>query len=181
MNETAASPQGRDHFLVSVHNRDKNQDLVDFCADLHSLGFGLASSSGTFDFLKAAGMPVTSAKMLSYFSMLHRLIAANAALNADDRMTEGQMSSAAMILARDEMCGGRIKTLRPEVFAPILATEAMRPELAEMGMTRIVGVRVSCYPLQETISDRTKSDEQIRNEMDIGGPSMIRATIKALG
>jgi phosphoribosylaminoimidazolecarboxamide formyltransferase/IMP cyclohydrolase len=79
-----------------------------------------------------------------------------------------------------EMLDGRVKTLHPAIHAGILARRD-KPEhmaqLAEHGFVPIDIVAVSLYPFRETVARGAPRDEVIEN-IDIGGPTMIRAAAK---
>jgi phosphoribosylaminoimidazolecarboxamide formyltransferase / IMP cyclohydrolase len=79
-----------------------------------------------------------------------------------------------------EMLDGRVKTLHPAIHAGILARRD-RPEhmaqLQEHGFVPIDIVCVSLYPFRETVARGAARDEVIEN-IDIGGPTMIRAAAK---
>jgi phosphoribosylaminoimidazolecarboxamide formyltransferase/IMP cyclohydrolase len=79
-----------------------------------------------------------------------------------------------------EILGGRVKTLHPWVFAGILAapTAEHEIELSELEIPTIDLVVVNLYPFRETV-DRDNSDlEDAVEQIDIGGPSLIRAAAK---
>ena len=79
-----------------------------------------------------------------------------------------------------EMLGGRIKTLHPAIHAGILAhrtdPDHVR-QLAEHGFGPIDMVVVSLYPFSETLASGADHDTVVEN-IDIGGPTMIRAAAK---
>ncbi|MCK4223789.1 MAG: bifunctional phosphoribosylaminoimidazolecarboxamide formyltransferase/IMP cyclohydrolase [candidate division Zixibacteria bacterium] len=80
-----------------------------------------------------------------------------------------------------EILGGRVKTLHPKVFGGILAKredEEQKKELTEQDIKYIDLVVVNLYPFGKVISQKeVKQDEAIEN-IDIGGPSMLRAAAK---
>lgn len=78
-----------------------------------------------------------------------------------------------------EVMGGRVKTLHPRVHGGILARE----ELDEADLTRIGGrfidlVAVNLYPFEQTLAKAGASFESLIENIDIGGPSMIRSASK---
>lgn len=79
-----------------------------------------------------------------------------------------------------ECLNGRIKTLNPKLFAGILAmgTPEHEATLAELGYRRIDLVVVNLYPFEETINKPGVTPEEAIEQIDIGGPSMIRAAAK---
>ncbi|MDH7509061.1 MAG: bifunctional phosphoribosylaminoimidazolecarboxamide formyltransferase/IMP cyclohydrolase [Methanomassiliicoccales archaeon] len=80
-----------------------------------------------------------------------------------------------------EMLSGRVKTLHPFIFAGILARrddpEHMR-QLQEKGIKKIDMVVVNLYPFKETVLKHGSTIDEIIENIDIGGPSMIRAAAK---
>ena len=82
-----------------------------------------------------------------------------------------------------EMLDGRVKTLHPAIHAGILARRdlaAHMEQLGEHGFAPIDIVAVSLYPFRETVARGASSAETIEN-IDIGGPTMIRAAAKNAG
>jgi len=122
--------------------------LVDFARALHRLGIALLSTGGTAKAIKAAGIPVTDVGEYTGFP---------------------------------EMLDGRVKTLHPKVHGGILARRDLPEHVAairEHGIPPIDLVVVNLYPFRETVAapDCTL-DEAIEN-IDIGGPTMVRAAAK---
>ena len=79
-----------------------------------------------------------------------------------------------------EILDGRVKTLHPHVFAGILAAPIAEHQttLAEMGIDSIDLVAVNLYPFRETVArDDVNLDEAVE-QIDIGGPSLLRAAAK---
>ena len=78
----------------------------------------------------------------------------------------------------DEMMDGRVKTLHPKIHAGILARRDSDLELLEeKGYEAIDLVIVNLYPFEETIKKDCSFEDAIEN-IDIGGPTMIRAAAK---
>ena len=78
-----------------------------------------------------------------------------------------------------EILGGRVKTLHPKVFAGILAKRNPQ-QLAELEAAAIAPIDVvvvNLYPFEDKIAKGASFDEAIEN-IDIGGPSMVRAAAK---
>lgn len=122
--------------------------VADFAAGLAGLGFEIISTGGTHRLLSEAGIPVVAASDLTGFG---------------------------------EMMDGRVKTLHPAVHAGLLAQRDnpghMR-ELSEAGFAPIDLVAVNLYPFEDTVArPDCPADEAIEN-IDIGGPSMIRSAAK---
>ncbi|MEV8043134.1 bifunctional phosphoribosylaminoimidazolecarboxamide formyltransferase/IMP cyclohydrolase [Streptomyces griseoluteus] len=79
-----------------------------------------------------------------------------------------------------ECLDGRVKTLHPKVHAGILADlrlDSHREQLAELGVTPFDLVVVNLYPFRETVASGASPDECVE-QIDIGGPSMVRAAAK---
>ncbi|MBM9462242.1 bifunctional phosphoribosylaminoimidazolecarboxamide formyltransferase/IMP cyclohydrolase [Aeromicrobium sp. YIM 150415] len=79
-----------------------------------------------------------------------------------------------------ECLDGRVKTLHPRVHAGILADrrlEQHRAQLEELGVEPFDLVIVNLYPFRETVASGASSDEVVE-QIDIGGPSMVRAAAK---
>lgn len=79
-----------------------------------------------------------------------------------------------------ECLDGRVKTLHPRVHAGILADsrlESHMEQLAELGVEQFDLVIVNLYPFRETVASGATPDECVE-QIDIGGPSMVRAAAK---
>ncbi|MGX9883558.1 bifunctional phosphoribosylaminoimidazolecarboxamide formyltransferase/IMP cyclohydrolase [Streptomyces sp. NPDC002276] len=79
-----------------------------------------------------------------------------------------------------ECLDGRVKTLHPKVHAGILADlrlESHRQQLDELGVAPFDLVVVNLYPFRETVASGASPDECVE-QIDIGGPSMVRAAAK---
>jgi phosphoribosylaminoimidazolecarboxamide formyltransferase/IMP cyclohydrolase len=122
--------------------------IVDFARGLADLGVELISTGGTRQLLIAAGIPARDISDLTGFP---------------------------------EILGGRVKTLHPRVAAGLLAVRS-DPEharqVAEHGISAIDLVCVNLYPFAETIRKPGVHFEEVIENIDIGGPSMIRAAAK---
>ena len=122
--------------------------LVPFARALAARGVKLLSTGGTAKALAAAGLPVTDVGTYTGFP---------------------------------EMLDGRVKTLHPKVHAGILArrdSAEHRSALEQHGIPTIDLVVVNLYPFRATIAKPDCTlDEAIEN-IDIGGPSMVRAAAK---
>jgi phosphoribosylaminoimidazolecarboxamide formyltransferase/IMP cyclohydrolase len=122
--------------------------LVEFARGLVDLGYEVHSTGGTKRALAEAGVPVSSVSDLTGFP---------------------------------EILGGRVKTLHPGVHAGILANRA-EPEhmrqLEEQGLTPIDVVAVNLYPFEATVSRPGVELKDAVENIDIGGPTMVRASAK---
>ncbi len=79
-----------------------------------------------------------------------------------------------------EMMDGRVKTLHPKIFGGISALRGNKKhmqEIKENGISLIDIVVVNLYPFEETAGKNAKFEEVIEN-IDVGGPSMLRAAAK---
>src|SRR5919205_651029 len=79
-----------------------------------------------------------------------------------------------------EMMDGRVKTLHPKVHGGILALRDNSAHVAKMkehGIVPIDLVVVNLYPFEATVARGARFDEIVEN-IDIGGPSMVRAAAK---
>ncbi|WP_318201807.1 bifunctional phosphoribosylaminoimidazolecarboxamide formyltransferase/IMP cyclohydrolase [Streptomyces sp. SCL15-4] len=101
--------------------------------------------------------------------------------------TAGRIAAAGVPVTKvEELTGfpecldGRVKTLHPKVHAGILADlrlDSHRAQLAELGVEPFDLVVVNLYPFRETVDSGATPDECVE-QIDIGGPSMVRAAAK---
>jgi phosphoribosylaminoimidazolecarboxamide formyltransferase / IMP cyclohydrolase len=122
--------------------------IVEFARGLQELGIEIVSTGGTARELAEAGIAVRSISELTGFP---------------------------------EIMDGRVKTLHPKLYAGILAlrddpahTEAAREHAVEP----VDLVCVNLYPFERTASRRGSDDADVIENIDIGGPTMIRAAAK---
>ena len=122
--------------------------IVDFARGLARLGVELISTGGTAKELAAAGLEVRAINDLTGFP---------------------------------EIMDGRVKTLHPKLHAGLLAVRS-DPEhvaaMAEHGAEPIDLVCVNLYPFERTAARRGVSDAEVIENIDVGGPTMIRASAK---
>ena len=94
--------------------------------------------------------------------------------------TGGTAKALSEVTGFPEILEGRVKTLHPNIHAGILAKDT--PEhmavLAEHGIKPIELVVVNLYPFQETVAKKDVTIEDAIENIDIGGPSMVRAAAK---
>ena len=123
--------------------------IVEFATKLvQEFGFDIISSGGTAKTLKDAGIPVT--KVSDY-------------------------------TGSPEILGGRVKTLHPKIHGGILARRDLPEHLADLeatGIRPIDLVVVNLYPFEQTIARPGVSLEDAIENIDIGGPAMVRASAK---
>ncbi len=80
-----------------------------------------------------------------------------------------------------EICDGRVKTLHPKVHGGLLAVRSNpdhMKQLADLDIETIDLVCVNLYPFKETVQKPGVSHEEIIENVDIGGPSMLRSASK---
>ena len=80
-----------------------------------------------------------------------------------------------------EMMDGRVKTLHPKIHGGLLALrdkDDHAASLAEHAITPIDLVCVNLYPFEKTVADPDVSDADAIEQIDIGGPSMVRSAAK---
>ncbi len=124
---------------------------VDFARALVALGVKLLSTGGSAKLLRDAGLPVTEVSDYTGFP---------------------------------EMLDGRVKTLHPKVHGGILARRDLPEHLAAIekaGIPPIDLVCVNLYPFQQTIARPDCTLEDAIENIDIGGPTMVRAAAKNHG
>jgi phosphoribosylaminoimidazolecarboxamide formyltransferase/IMP cyclohydrolase len=122
--------------------------VVDLARALDGLGVEIVSTGGTARLLREAGLAVVDVAELTGFP---------------------------------EMLDGRVKTLHPKVHAGILARRAVPEHVATLdahGIRPIDLVVVTLYPFERTVSRPDVSLEEAIENIDIGGPSMIRGAAK---
>lgn len=122
--------------------------IVEFSTGLIDLGWELISTGGTLKTLKEANLPVL----------------------AVEEVTQSK-----------EILGGRVKTLHPAIHGGIMNrsdNEKDQGEMAELGLTSIDMVVNNLYPFEATVRKEGATKEDIIENIDIGGPSMIRAAAK---
>ena len=134
--------------LLSVSDK---AGLVPFAAALVARGFELVSTGGTARALRDAGLPVTDVAAVTGFP---------------------------------EMLDGRVKTLHPRVHGGILADRRLpthREQLAAAGIEPFELVVVNLYPFAVAAERAMRGEldlDGLVEEIDIGGPSMVRAAAK---
>ncbi|MDX1568578.1 MAG: bifunctional phosphoribosylaminoimidazolecarboxamide formyltransferase/IMP cyclohydrolase, partial [Longimicrobiales bacterium] len=86
------------------------------------------------------------------------------------------------VTSHPEMMDGRVKTLHPAIHAGILARRSRDDDLEaleDMGYGTIDLVVVNLYPFQETVAREDVHVKEAMEQVDIGGPTMIRAAAKS--
>ncbi len=122
--------------------------LVEFCKGLSGLGVEIMSTGGTMAALEKAGVPVIGVSEVTKFP---------------------------------EMLDGRVKTLHPAIHGGILAMRTRDEHMEAIrkhGIQPIDMVVVNLYPFESTVARPDVKIEEAIENIDIGGPSMIRSAAK---
>lgn len=122
--------------------------VVEFATALAEMGWEIISTSGTLAALRNSGLKVTNISDVTGFP---------------------------------EICEGRVKTLHPKVHGGLLARrdkEDHMTQLSENGIETIDMVCVNLYPFEATIAKEGVTMEEAVENIDIGGPSMLRSAAK---
>ena len=123
-------------------------NLVPFVSSLVELGYEIISTGGTKKALEAAGIKTIGISEVTDFP---------------------------------EIMDGRVKTLHPKVHGALLCVrdnpDHVR-QIEELGIQYIDLVCVNLYPFKETVQKPGVSHEEIIENIDIGGPSMLRSASK---
>lgn len=122
--------------------------LVPFAGQLVALGYDLISTGGTYQVLRKAGLPVKLVEDITAFP---------------------------------EMLDGRVKTLHPKIHAGILARRDLPDDMAQLTHQAIAPIDlvvVNLYPFKETIQQEQVTRAEAIEQIDIGGPSLLRAAAK---
>ena len=123
-------------------------EIVEFAKGLEKQGIEIISTGGTFQKLKQEGVKVKEISELTGFP---------------------------------ECLDGRVKTLHPKVHAGILAMRNKpehMDELKKLGIDTIDFVVVNLYPFKQTILKEKVTREEAVENIDIGGPTMLRSAAK---
>lgn len=86
-----------------------------------------------------------------------------------------KVEEASLFTGQEEILRGRVKTLHPKIFGGILVEN--QEDAKKNGLKMISLVCVNLYPFQEKVKEHAKKEEVIEN-IDIGGPSLLRAAAK---
>lgn len=122
--------------------------IVDFCRALVAMNVQILSTGGTMRALAEAGVPVTAVDEYTGFP---------------------------------EMMDGRVKTLHPKIHGGLLALRDNPEHMAQAqahGIEMIDMVVVNLYPFEATIAKEGTTLEEAVEQIDIGGPSMVRSAAK---
>ncbi|HEX8236946.1 MAG TPA: bifunctional phosphoribosylaminoimidazolecarboxamide formyltransferase/IMP cyclohydrolase [Abditibacteriaceae bacterium] len=122
--------------------------VADFARGLGELGFQILSTGGTAKALREAGLEVTDVSQVTGFP---------------------------------EMMDGRVKTLHPAVHGALLARRDTPEHMAALESQNFAPIDVVCvnlYPFEATVARPDVTDEEAIENIDIGGPSMLRSASK---
>jgi phosphoribosylaminoimidazolecarboxamide formyltransferase/IMP cyclohydrolase len=122
--------------------------VADLARTLHERGVEIISTGGTARALSGAGVPVTSVADVTGFP---------------------------------EMLDGRVKTLHPAIHGGLLArleNADHRRQIEEAGIAPIAILVANLYPFERTVTAPGSTPEEIVENIDIGGPAMVRAGAK---
>ncbi len=122
--------------------------VVEFAGQLVSLGWEIIATGGTMKLLQDAGLPIINISEVTGFP---------------------------------EICDGRVKTLHPKVHGGLLGRRDLDSHIAQLkenGIEFIDMVCVNLYPFKQTISKPDVKMEDAIENIDIGGPSMLRSAAK---
>ena len=123
-------------------------NIVEFAKGLEKYGFEIISTGGTFTYLKNNGVACISIEDVTHFP---------------------------------EILEGRVKTLHPKIHGGLLSkrgNELHNKHVAENNIEYIDLVCVNLYPFEATVKKEGVSEEEIIENIDIGGPSMLRSAAK---
>lgn len=124
------------------------EKIVDLAKKLSSSGYHVVSSGGTASILQDSGVKITEVADLTGFP---------------------------------EMLDGRVKTLHPRIHAGILARRDIHDHMQTLQKHKITPIDIvvcNLYPFEETIQKSNVTFEEIIENIDIGGPTLIRAAAK---
>jgi phosphoribosylaminoimidazolecarboxamide formyltransferase/IMP cyclohydrolase len=139
---------GEVHVRRALLSVSDKRGIVEFAQGLAELGVELVSTGGTSRELAEAGVAVRAIEDFTGFP---------------------------------EMMDGRVKTLHPRLYAGLLARRDEEEHLraaAEQQIEQVDLVCVNLYPFEQTVARGDASEEEVIENIDIGGPTMIRAAAK---
>lgn len=122
--------------------------IVELAKFLHEIGVEIISTGGTMQAIRDAGIPVTYVSDVTGFP---------------------------------EIMDGRVKTLNPKIHGGILAVRSNPEHMAALAKHEIKPIDlvvVNLYPFKETIAKPGVTEAEAIENIDIGGPAMVRASAK---
>src|SRR5690625_413464 len=124
------------------------ENIVPFAKKLETLGYEIISTGGTLKMLVASGVSAKSVETITNFP---------------------------------EILDGRVKTLHPMVHGGLLAKRDEKTHVHQIQENQIGFIDlvvVNLYPFKETVTKQGTSEAEIIENIDIGGPTMLRAAAK---
>ena len=134
--------------MKSLISVSDKRGIIEFATTLKKLGWEIIATGGTLKTLRDAGLEITSISDVTGFP---------------------------------EICDGRVKTLHPKIHGALLGRrdlEGHLRQLRENDIEFIDMVVVNLYPFEQTIARDNVSLEDAIENIDIGGPSMLRSAAK---
>lgn len=126
-----------------------NKDgVAQLAKELHERGVEIISTGGTLEKIKEAGIPAVSVRSFT---------------------------------GSPEVMEGRVKTLHPKIHAGILYRRDIEHDVEELNQLESKGIDlvvVNLYPFQETVARPDVTEQEVIENIDIGGPSMLRSAAK---
>lgn len=122
--------------------------IEDLARALYDAGWEIVSSGGTAGYLRNKGIQVTEVSQVTDFP---------------------------------EILGGRVKTLHPKIHGGILAMRDKQDHMEQLEKLNVVPIDIvvcNLYPFVETVKQPGVTPEEVVEQIDIGGPSLIRAAAK---
>ena len=122
--------------------------IVEFASELVKLNYEIISTGGTRTLLEQHGVPTISIEEVTAFP---------------------------------EMLDGRVKTLHPKIHGGLLGVRANKQHQVQLEQHAILPIDLVCvnlYPFKETIANPNSTHEDAVENIDIGGPSMLRSSAK---
>jgi phosphoribosylaminoimidazolecarboxamide formyltransferase/IMP cyclohydrolase len=122
--------------------------IIDFCKKLSELNIEIFSTGGTFKILSDNNIAVKSVSELTNFP---------------------------------EILDGRVKTLHPSIHAGLLADLGKSEHISQLNNLNLQSIDllvVNLYPFEETLKNVNSTHEELIENIDIGGPTMLRAAAK---
>ena len=126
----------------------EKENIVEFASELVKLGWEIISTGGTYKILKESGLDVIEVDEVTNFK---------------------------------EILNGRVKTLHPFIHGGILYKRNDQSHIEtvdRLGISSIDMVVNNLYPFEKVLNSKNKTHEDLIENIDIGGPSMIRAAAK---
>lgn len=134
--------------MKALFSVSDKRGVVGFASELKRLGWEIIATGGTMRALREAGLEVTSISDVTGFP---------------------------------EICDGRVKTLHPKIHGALLGRRDLPDHMAQLeayGIGTIDMVVVNLYPFEATVAREGATLEEAVENIDIGGPSMLRSAAK---